>query len=156
MSGQGNSVLSISGVNKTFGGLQALSDINLNIEEGKTHAIIGPNGAGKSTLLNTCIGLLKPDNGSINFNGRDLTKGMTPHEINQAGISRVFQTPQIFPELSILQNVMIPAFAKRDGSFSFNPFKALRDEKQLREEAMSLLDDLGMADGSHHHAGNVR
>jgi branched-chain amino acid transport system ATP-binding protein len=155
MSAQGNSVLSISGVNKTFGGLQALSDINLEIEEGKTHAIIGPNGAGKSTLLNTCIGLLKPDNGTINFGGRDLTQGMTPHEINQAGISRVFQTPQIFPELSILQNVMIPAFAKRDGSFSFNPFKALRAEKQLRDEAMSLLEDLGMADGSHHHAGNL-
>lgn len=153
MTAQDNSVLSISGVNKTFGGLRALSDINLDIEKGKTHAIIGPNGAGKSTLLNTCIGLLKPDNGSINFGGRDLTQGMTPHEINQAGISRVFQTPQIFPELSILQNVMIPALAKRDGSFSFNPFKSLRGEKQLQEEAMSLLEDLGMAKGSEHHAG---
>ncbi len=155
MSTEPNYVLSISGVNKTFGGLQALSDINLKIEEGKTHAIIGPNGAGKSTLLNTCIGLLKPDNGSINFGGRDLTQGMTPHSINQAGISRVFQTPQIFPELSILQNVMIPAFAKRDGAFSFNPFKALRDEKKIEEEAMALLQDLDMADGAHHHAGNL-
>jgi len=155
MSTEGKSVLHISGVNKTFGGLQALSDINLDIEEGKTHAIIGPNGAGKSTLLNTCIGLLKPDNGSINFGGRDLTQGMTPHEINQAGISRVFQTPQIFPELSILQNVMIPALAKRDGSFSFNPFTSLRQERQIKEEAMSLLEDLDMAEGSHHHAGNL-
>lgn len=155
MSTEGKSVLHISGVNKTFGGLQALSDINLDIEEGKTHAIIGPNGAGKSTLLNTCIGLLKPDNGSINFGGRDLTQGMTPHEINQAGISRVFQTPQIFPELSILQNVMIPALAKRDGSFSFNPFTSLRQQRQIKEEAMSLLEDLDMAEGSHHHAGNL-
>lgn len=148
-------VLSISGVNKTFGGLQALSNINLNIEKGKTHAIIGPNGAGKSTLLNTCIGLLKPDNGSINFGGQDLTQGMTPYSINQAGISRVFQTPQIFPDLSILQNVMIPAFAKRDGSFTFNPFKSLRNERQIEGEAMALLEDLGMADGAHHHAGSL-
>jgi len=150
-----NYVLSIKGVNKTFGGLRALSDINLNIEQGKVHAIIGPNGAGKSTLLNTCIGLLTPDNGEINFAGKDLTKGMTPHEINQAGISRVFQTPQIFPELSILQNVMIPAFARRDGAFSFNPFKALRDEKQIEAEAMALLEDLNMAEGAHHHAGSL-
>jgi len=152
---KGRSVLSIRGVNKTFGGLQALSDINLDIMEGEVHAIIGPNGAGKSTLLNTCIGLLTPDSGSITFAGKDLTKSMTPYAINQAGISRVFQTPQIFPDLSILQNVMIPAFARRDGSFRFNPFTALRDEKQIAGEAMALLDDLGMADGAHHHAGNL-
>ena len=152
---KGKSVLSIRGVNKTFGGLQALSDINLDIMEGEVHAIIGPNGAGKSTLLNTCIGLLTPDSGSITFAGKDLTKSMTPYAINQAGISRVFQTPQIFPDLSILQNVMIPAFARRDGSFRFDPFAALRDEKQIAGEAMALLEDLGMADGAHHHAGNL-
>ena len=152
---KGRSVLSIRGVNKTFGGLQALSDINLDIMEGEVHAIIGPNGAGKSTLLNTCIGLLTPDSGSITFAGKDLTKSMTPYAINQAGISRVFQTPQIFPDLSILQNVMIPAFARRDGSFRFNPFTALRDEKQIEGEAMALLEDLGMAEGARHHAGNL-
>ena len=152
---KGKSVLSIRGVNKTFGGLQALSDINLDIMEGEVHAIIGPNGAGKSTLLNTCIGLLTPDSGSITFAGKDLTKSMTPYAINQAGISRVFQTPQIFPDLSILQNVMIPAFARRDGSFRFNPFTALRDEKQIEGEAMALLEDLGMAEGARHHAGNL-
>lgn len=156
MSEQANHVLTISGVNKTFGGLQALSDINLKIEEGKTHAIIGPNGAGKSTLLNTCIGRYPPDSGTINFNGTDLTGGgMTPHGINQLGVSRVFQTPEIFPELTLLHNVMIPAFAKRDGHFSFNPFKALRQERQIREEAMSLLDDLDMSDEAQTHAGNL-
>ncbi|MEZ5586915.1 MAG: ABC transporter ATP-binding protein [Sedimenticolaceae bacterium] len=148
-------VLSISGVNKTFGGLQALTDINLNIEEGMTHAIIGPNGAGKSTLLNTCIGRITPDSGHIRFEGKDLVAGFTPHAINQLGISRVFQTPEIFPELSILYNVMIPAFARRDGSFKFNPFKSLRREKQIEEEAVNLLEDLGMADERHHHAGSL-
>lgn len=149
-------VLDITGVNKTFGGLQALTDINLKIEKGKTHAIIGPNGAGKSTLLNVCIGLLEPDadeNASIMFGDQDLTKGMTPYEINQVGISRVFQTPQIFPDLSLLHNVMIPAFAKREGAFSFNPFKALRDEHEVQDEAMSLLEDMDLADDKDVHAG---
>jgi branched-chain amino acid transport system ATP-binding protein len=152
---QPNIVLDISGVNKSFGGLQALSNINLKIEHGKTHAIIGPNGAGKSTLLNTCIGLLKADSGHINFEGNDLTRGYLPHDINQMGISRVFQTPQIFPDLSILQNVMIPAFARRDGSFKMNIFKALRDEKEIAEEALHFLEDLGMVDGHSDHAGSL-
>lgn len=148
-------VLEISGVNKSFAGLQALSDINLKIQQGGTHAIIGPNGAGKSTLLNTCIGLLKPDSGQIEFKGRDLTQGMLPHEINQMGISRVFQTPQIFPELTLLQNVMIPAFAHRDGSFKLNIFKALREEKNLEDEALSLLSDLNMAEQRDITAGSL-
>ncbi len=152
---QSNIVLDISGVNKSFGGLQALSDINLQIEEGKTHAIIGPNGAGKSTLLNTCIGLLKADSGTINFGGNDLTHGFHPHDINQMGISRVFQTPQIFPDLTILQNVMIPAFAKRDGAFKLNLFKSLRDEKEIEAEALHLLEDLAMADQRFNNAGSL-
>ncbi len=75
---QSNIVLDISEVNKSFGGLQALSNINLQIEEGKTHAIIGPNGAGKSTLLNTCIGLLKADSGRIAFEVHALTTRYLP------------------------------------------------------------------------------
>jgi len=147
-----NVVLDISGVNKTFGGLRALSDVNLQVVQGETHAIIGPNGAGKSTLLNVCIGSLEPDNGHIHFAGHDLTQGMTPYSINQLGISRVFQTPQIFPDLSLLHNVMIPAFAKRDGAFSFSLFKSLRNEKIILDEAMSLLNDLGLTDQKDVHA----
>ena len=93
-----NSVLTISDVNKSFGGLRALSNINLDIEEGKIHAIIGPNGAGKSTLLNVCIGRLAPDTGSVTFNGKNMV-GLQPHEINHAGMVRVFQTPEIFADL---------------------------------------------------------
>ncbi len=149
-----DNVLHIEGVNKTFGGLQALGDINLNIEEGKTHAIIGPNGAGKSTLLNVCIGRLFPDSGTVNFDGKNIT-GKQPHEINQMGMVRVFQTPEIFPELSLLQNLMIPAFAKRDGAFKLNIFKSLRNEKAIEEEATKILWDFGMADQRNNHAGSL-
>ena len=133
-------ILDIDGVNKTFGGLHALSDVNLKIEEGETHAIIGPNGAGKSTLLNVCIGRLIPDNGTVTFNGKNMI-GMKPHDINHAGMVRVFQTPEIFPDLTLLQNVMVPALAKKDGTFTFNPFKSMAKEKTIHEEAMATLAD---------------
>src|SRR5262245_8469909 len=107
-SGVANSILSVANVGKHFGGLHALSDINLDIEEGKTRAIIGPNGSGKSTLLNLCVGRLKPSSGTVTFNGQPIT-GRRPFEINQLGIARVFQTPEIFPDLSVLDNVLIPA-----------------------------------------------
>ena len=151
---QDNKVLSIEGVNKKFGGLQALKDINLNVIEGETHAIIGPNGAGKSTLLNVCIGQLAPDSGQVKFNGNNII-GKQPHEINQMGMARVFQTPEIFPDMSLLHNLMIPAFAKRDGSFEFKLFKSLREEKQIEEEATKILWDFGMADQRHDHAGSL-
>jgi branched-chain amino acid transport system ATP-binding protein len=71
-------ILEVKGVNKSFGGLKALHEVNLDIEEGKVHAIIGPNGAGKSTLLNTLIAKLEPDTGSVVFDGKSLI-GMQPH-----------------------------------------------------------------------------
>lgn len=136
-------ILKIDGVNKTFGGLHALSNINLQVEEGTTHAIIGPNGAGKSTLLNCCIGKLIPDSGTVMFNGMDMI-GKKPYQINHAGMVRVFQTPEIFSDLSLLKNVMIPALAKRDGMFTFNPFKNLDNETELRDEAMAVLANIGL------------
>jgi len=139
-----SSLLEIKGVNKSFGGLNALSDINLEIEDGGIHAIIGPNGAGKSTLLNCCIGRLIPDTGSVTFNGHNMV-GLEPHDINHAGMVRVFQTPEIFPSLSLLVNVMLPAFAQRDGVFKFNPFADLYAEKDIRDRAMAELENVGLA-----------
>lgn len=149
-----NNILEIVKINKAFGGLHALSDVNLEIREGETHAIIGPNGAGKSTLLNCCIGRLAPDTGSVTFNGRNMI-GMKPHNINRAGMVRVFQTPEIFPELSLLENMMIPALAKRDGTFKFNPFKILANESQIREEAMAILADFSLDNFYDQHAGSM-
>ncbi|MCU7836699.1 MAG: ABC transporter ATP-binding protein [gamma proteobacterium symbiont of Taylorina sp.] len=149
-----NSFFQIQGVNKTFGGLIALDNVNLSVEQGTVHAIIGPNGAGKSTLLNCCIGKLKPDTGTVTFDGRNVI-GKTAYEINQIGIARVFQTPEIFPELSLIKNVMIPAFAKRDGQFKINWFKSLIDEDAIYEEAVKILDDFGLKEQMRHHAGNM-
>jgi branched-chain amino acid transport system ATP-binding protein len=147
-----NVVLHVADVHKNFGGLHALSDIDLQVEEGKTHAIIGPNGAGKSTLLNVIIGRLPPSSGAVVFDGNVLT-GKKPHEINQLGVARVFQTPEIFSDLSVLQNVMTPAFAKRDGAFKINMLSSVASEKAIREEAESMLEDVGLIDRRESHAG---
>jgi len=147
-----NIVLHVDDVHKNFGGLHALSDIDLEVEEGKTHAIIGPNGAGKSTLLNVIIGRLAPSRGAVVFDGQVLT-GKKPHEINQMGVSRVFQTPEIFADLSVLQNVMTPAFARRDGAFRINMLRSLDREAGIREEAEAMLADVGLYERRDVHAG---
>ena len=137
------SILQVKEVSKSFGGLRALNDVNLEVEEGTVHAIIGPNGAGKSTLLNCFVGKLEPDTGSVMFNGVSLL-GIQPYEINQAGVARVFQTPEIFGEMSLIENVMIPAFASHDGAFNLNAWQRTSERKSVREEAEKILGDVGL------------
>jgi branched-chain amino acid transport system ATP-binding protein len=141
-------VLHIDDVHKSFAGLHALADVNLDIRQGETHAIIGPNGAGKSTLLNVCIGRLEPTRGKVLFEGEEIT-GKQPHEINQLGVVRVFQTPEIFEDLTVLENVMIPMLAKRDGSFSLSMFGRMDEEDSIEQEAVARLESLGL--GGHLH-----
>lgn len=138
-------LLHIDDVHKSFAGLHALSDVNLDIRRGETHAIIGPNGAGKSTLLNVCIGRLEPSQGKVLFENTELT-GKQPYEINQLGVVRVFQTPEIFEDLTVLENVMIPMLSKRDGAFSLNFLSRLDDQPSIEGEARKLLTDLGMGE----------
>lgn len=140
-------ILSVRGVSKSFGGLKALHDVNLTVEAGSIHAIIGPNGAGKSTLLNILVGLIAADAGVILYDGAPL-QGLSPYKIIQQGIARVFQTPQIFPALSLIENVAIAAFAKRDGPFSMRVRESLRPGHAVLEEAMDSLRDVGLAEQS--------
>ena len=147
-------ILEVRDVNKRFGGLQALAHVNLDIQEGSIHAIIGPNGAGKSTLLNCLVGRLVPDSGEVTFSKQSLL-GRKPFEINQLGIARVFQTPEIFPDLSVLENVMLPTFAKRDGTYRLQAFEALSNEVKIREHAEAVLEDVGMLDKRHVYAASM-
>ena len=135
--------LEVSGLKKSFGGLKALNDVNLTVQFGTVHAIIGPNGAGKSTLLNSFVGRLIPDEGSVVFNGISLV-GLQPHQINQAGVVRVFQTPEIFGELSLLDNVLIPAFSHRDGEFELNGWSRAAEQASVHEAAKHMLEDVGL------------
>ncbi len=147
-------ILEVKGVGKRFGGLQALGDVNLSVQENTVHAIIGPNGAGKSTLLNCLVGKLIPDTGSVMFDGQSVL-GRKPHEINQMGISRVFQTPEIFGDLTVMENILIPCFAKRDGSFRMHAFEQVAREKELIEKAESILEDVNMLDKRDMHSASM-
>ena len=147
-------ILEVKGVNKRFGGLQALGDVNLSVAENTVHAIIGPNGAGKSTLLNCLVGKLIPDTGSVMFDGQSVL-GRAPHEINQMGISRVFQTPEIFADLTVFENVMIPCFAKRDGAFRMHAFEHMLDEKEIVAQAEEMLREVRMLEKRDMHAGSL-
>ena len=147
-------ILSVRNVSKKFGGLKALDDVNLEVEAGTVHAIIGPNGAGKSTLLNCFVGRLEPDSGSVTFDGMSLL-GIRAHEINQAGVSRVFQTPEIFGDLTLIENVMIPAFAARDGAFTLNAWGSVAMQDGIRQRAMEMLSDVGLAAQAEHVAGQL-
>jgi len=141
-------LLHIDDVHKSFAGLHALSDVNLDIRHGETHAIIGPNGAGKSTLLNVCVGRLPPSRGKVLFDGVELT-GKEPHEINQLGVARVFQTPEIFGDLTVIENVMIAMLSRRDGAFSMNLLTRFDEQTEVEATAAKALTDLGLGDQFH-------
>ena len=147
-------ILEVKDVNKRFGGLKALTDVNLSVTENTVHAIIGPNGAGKSTLLNCLVGKLIPDTGSVMFDGQSVL-GRKPFEINQMGISRVFQTPEIFGDLTVMENMMIPLFAKRDGVFRLHAIESVESESELRGRAEQMLEDVNMLDKRHMHSASM-
>jgi branched-chain amino acid transport system ATP-binding protein len=136
-------LLEVTNVSKRFNGLRALDHVELKVEEGSIHSIIGPNGAGKSTLLNVLTGSLQPDEGEVRFDGASLV-GRPPFAINQLGIARVFQTPEIFPELSLVDNVMIAALAARDGSFRANLLEHPKKRSAVREQAAEALANVGL------------
>ncbi|KAJ03175.1 ABC transporter ATP-binding protein [Sulfitobacter mediterraneus] len=147
-------ILEVKNVGKRFGGLQALGDVNLNVEENTVHAIIGPNGAGKSTLLNCLVGKLIPDTGSVMFDGQSVL-GRKPFEINQMGISRVFQTPEIFGDLTVMENMLIPCFAKRDGAFRMHALETIANEQDIVAKAEEMLVDMNMIDKREMHAASM-
>ena len=147
-------ILEVKNVGKRFGGLKALDNVNLNVMENTVHAIIGPNGAGKSTLLNCLIGKLIPDTGTVMFDGQSVL-GRKPHQINQMGISRVFQTPEIFGDLTVFENVMIPIFAKRDGAFRMHAIEQVTNEQDIIEAAEKMLIDVKMIDKRNEHAASL-
>jgi branched-chain amino acid transport system ATP-binding protein len=102
-------VLEVSDLSRSFGGLRAIDSASCRVERNEIVALIGPNGAGKSTLFGAIAGFVKPDAGSVRFEGDDIT-GLPPHRICERGITRTFQIPQPFARLSVLENVMVGAY----------------------------------------------
>ncbi len=147
------SYLTVDDVSKRFGGLQALDKCSFTIARGKTTCLVGPNGAGKTTIFNVITGFLRPDTGTINFNGRTLN-GLTPREIIRGGIARTFQNLRVFEEMTALDNVMVYL----SGDEAVGPLAALArplytnaELKRKKERALKLLEDVDLA----HKANDV-
>jgi branched-chain amino acid transport system ATP-binding protein len=101
-------LLELNGVTKRFGGLTAVNNVTFSVEEGEIFGLIGPNGAGKSTLLNCLAGALRPNGGTVTFNGQDTT-GLPADVMCRRGVGRTFQIPRPFPRMSVLENVVVSA-----------------------------------------------
>lgn len=134
-------ILVCEGIQIRFGGVIAADDVDIAIEDGENLAIIGPNGAGKTTFLNICTGYLKPTKGSVQFEGRDITR-YSPRKITRLGIARAFQIPQLFLEHTALENMLIAAAARDQ---VWNPLLAL-EQMAARDEMRDLLDLMGVGD----------
>jgi branched-chain amino acid transport system ATP-binding protein len=106
VSANGTRLLELGGVAKHFGGLYALSGLDLHVDEGEIVSVIGPNGAGKSTMFNVVTGLYPPDDGDVRFKG-DSIVGLAPNRITKLGLARTFQTVHLFPNMTVLENAMV-------------------------------------------------
>ena len=140
-------LLSVSGVNKRFGGLQALSDVRLNVAAGQIYGLIGPNGAGKTTFFNVITGLYAPDSGEFRLNGVPY-EPTAVHKVAEAGIARTFQNIRLFGDMTALENVMVGRHIRtRAGVFGamLRTPGARREEAEIREHAQALLEYVGIA-----------
>jgi branched-chain amino acid transport system ATP-binding protein len=148
-------LLRIAGLTRHFGGLPALQDVGFAAEPGRVTALIGPNGAGKTTLINCLTGILRPERGSMRFDGRELS-GLPPHRIARLGIARTFQNLRLFSGLSVLDNVLCGLSAQAGDSIleAFLRTPGLRHrERRLRLTALEALDAFGLADRAAAPAG---
>ena len=135
-------VLSIRNFVKNFGALRATDDVSIDLRPGEIHALIGPNGAGKSTLIHQICGTVKPDSGSIHFEGEDIGR-LGVAERSRRGLGRTFQISSIAPEFSALRNVMLAVQSRQGSSFRF--FKPVMSDASLVEPAMAALERVGLA-----------
>ncbi len=145
---EGDNVLTIEGVSKRFGGVAALTDVDVTVTRGQLLAIIGPNGAGKSTLFQTIAGQHRPDAGRITFLGREITD-LLPYERARLGIAIAFQDVRLFPEMTVLENVMVGGHTSAHHGFWEAALRLPRfwqEEAATRAKATALLARVGLAD----------
>jgi branched-chain amino acid transport system ATP-binding protein len=141
-------VLDVSGVTVRFGGLTALEDVSLTAASSQVTGIIGPNGAGKTTLLNVLCGFVRPQAGTIAFDGQPLSR-LRPHKLAKLGIARTLQGTALCGGLSVIENVMLGAASRRRTNFWSALIAAPwadADERRLRAQSLAALDRLGVAD----------
>ncbi|MCA1727384.1 MAG: ABC transporter ATP-binding protein [Actinobacteria bacterium] len=152
-----SALLEISGVTKQFGGLTAVSDVTISVQEGEIFGLIGPNGAGKTTLFNLITAIFPVTSGQILFAGRDIVatkrralfvaSGVRPHQVTRMGIARTFQNIRLFQNMTSLENVIVGTDAHhRQGVLSavFRTPRMRREEREGHQEAEDALDFVGI------------
>ncbi len=141
-------LLSIRGVSKRFGGLQAVDNVSFDVARGSIKALIGPNGAGKTTLFNLISGVMPPDAGEIRFDGAPV-QGLAPHEIAARGMSRTFQHIRLFPKMTVQENVMIGRHVHSRAGFiagMLNLPYTWAEERRIREKSREIMEMLGISE----------
>jgi branched-chain amino acid transport system ATP-binding protein len=133
-------MLETDALTKTFGGIIATDNLDIEVSEGEIHGLIGPNGSGKTTTFNLLTGFLSPDSGEIRFQGEDIT-GQQPYEISKKGIGRTFQTARPFAQMSVYENLLVPAADTSDLS--------------REERASQILEDLDLDHVAENNAADL-
>jgi len=150
-------LLTVTEISKAYGGVKPANQVSFQLQRGHIHALIGPNGAGKSTMINMLSGVVVPDQGSIQFMGREVA-GLPVHRICQLGMGRTFQNLRLFGELSVLDNVMLGRHSRMRNGF-FSSLAALpgarRQEEGTRRRAYQLLRFVGLAELAGQPAGSL-
>ena len=141
------SILKTTDVNKQFGGLAAVTALNVDVQSGEIIGLIGPNGAGKTTSFNLITGVYKPTSGRIEFCGTNIT-GMKPHAITKLGVARTFQNIRLFKEMSVLDNILVAQHMRMGTNLVEATLRLpsyMSKERRIHERARALLAEVGLA-----------
>lgn len=155
------SILSVKKLTRSFGGLTAVSNVNIELEKGELVGLIGPNGAGKTTLFNLLTGVYVPSSGTITFSkdGKEkLLNGLKPHKISEAGLARTFQNIRLFKDLTVLDNVKIAMHQNTKYGFISGILHLpsyMKEEKRITEESLKLLEIFKLAGKKDEFAKNL-
>ena len=138
-----NKILKIQNLTKNFGSISAVSNVNLEVEEGTIHSVIGPNGAGKSTFFNMISGVIPPSNGSVYYKDKDIT-GFESYKLPHMGIAKCFQITNVFPKLTVRENVWASIFSCSHKS-KVDLFKSMNDFETIDKETKKIITDVGLS-----------
>lgn len=148
-------LLAASGLCKSFGGVRAVDNATIEVPKGSIIGLIGPNGAGKTTLFNLLSNFIRSDKGRVIFDGEPIGH-LQPYQIAQRGMVRTFQVARVLSRLSVLENMMLGAQKQTGENFWqvwLQPQLVTQEERQLREQAMTLLESVGLAQKAQDYAG---
>ena len=151
------SLLQTIEVNKQFGGLAAVTALNMDVQAGEIIGLIGPNGAGKTTSFNLITGVYKPTSGKVLFHGKDIT-GLKPHAITHLGVARTFQNIRLFKEMSVLENVLVAQHMRMGTNLLEATLRLpsyMAKERHIHERARALLDEVDLSEHEHAKATSL-